>query len=286
MDSACDQCAKPIKENEDSISCMAFCDRRIHLRCSATKLTKPFLNFVSTCSNLFWVCDECAKLMKCARFKSVVSSFDSVINSINERHDIAHAELKSEIAKQGEQIAQLSKGIALSTPKLHSVDRVRQPPLKRRRNEGSVSSKPLIIGTRVATDDNEFSEILTVPEPMEMFWLYLSRIHPSVKPESIEKLVRDCVQNDGPIKVIPLVKKGADISRMSFISYKVGMDPKLREVALSSNTWPRGILFREFEDSSSKNMWMPAANTPAITISPTPDLSQFSTPTSGLIPVC
>lgn len=73
---------------------------------------------------------------------------------------------------------------------------------------------------------------------------------------------------------------------MNFISYKIGIDAKLRDVALKSDTWPKGLLFREFEDNGSKNMRRPPLDTPAVIISPAPCLSQFSTPTSGLDLMC
>lgn len=229
------------------------------------------------------MCDECVKLMKCARFKATVSSFGDAINAMTERQELAHAELRKEIAKQGEQIAKLSKGIALSTPTLSgSGGLVRQPPLKRRRNEGLSTSKPLVTGTRIVADDNVFTEVRTVPEPPEMFWLYLSRIHPSVKSESVEKLVKDCVHCQDPVTVVPLVKRGADTSRMNFISFKVGMDSKFRETALNSDTWPQGILFREFEGTGSKNMWLPQLTTPTISITPAMERSPFVTPTTSM----
>lgn len=241
------------------------------------KLTKPFLNILQSCPNLFWACDECVKLMNCARFRSAISSFGNTINAITEKQETANAEIRKEMAKQGQQIAQLTRRIALSNPtKQDSGHSSREPPLKRRRDE--VVSKPLVGGTKAVTDTN----VLTVPEPAEMFWLYLSRIHPTVKPESIEKLVKTSVQCEDPVKVVLLVKKGTDTSRMTFVSYKIGMDPKLRDVALSPDTWPEGILFREFEDTSSKNMWMPSLNTPTITVSPASGQSQYSTPVTGM----
>lgn len=249
------------------------------MKCANPKLNKNFLNIIHTSPNLFWMCDECVNLMKCTRFKTAVSSFGSAIDAITEKQEIANAEIRKEMAKQGQQIAQLTSRITTSTPKnLDSGILYRQPSLKRRREEGLLISKPLVGGTKSVTD----SIVITVPEPAEMFWLYLSRIHPSVKPESIEKLVKTSVQCEDPVKVVPLVKKGSDTSRMSFISYKIGMAPRLRDVALSSDTWPEGILFREFEDTSSKNMWLPRLNTPTITISPVPGPSQYSTPATGM----
>lgn len=109
MSSACDKCAKPVKGDDEFVSCMAFCDRMIHLKCSSIKLNKAFVNVIHSSPNLFWMCDECVKLIKCARFKSAISSFGSVIKSITEKQEIANAEIRNEMAKQGELIAQLSK---------------------------------------------------------------------------------------------------------------------------------------------------------------------------------
>lgn len=256
------------------------------MRCTSMKLNKTFVNIIHSSPNLFWMCDECAKLMKCARFKTAMSSFGGAIEAITDKQDTAHAEIRSELAKQAQQIAQLSKRIASATPIRKDPEHIpRQPPLKRRRDEGPAIGKPLVGGTKDVSDNSALAEVLTVPEPAELFWLYLSRIHPTVKPESIEKLVKSCVQCEDPVKVVPLVKRGLDTSRMNFISYKVGFDCKLREVALCADTWPKGILFREFENTGSKNMWLPP-KTPTITISPVPVPSEFSTPVSALDQMC
>lgn len=255
---------------------MAFCDRMVHLKCTHGKLNKSFVKIVHESPHLLWTCEDCRKLIRMARFKSVVTSSGDVINAITEKQESAHAEIRSELAKQGQQIAQLSRCISpsISTPTREQSGPARQPPLKRRRDEGSVSTKPLTGGTKIV--DN--ASVLTVPEPVELFWLYLSRIHPSVKPDAIEKLVKDCLQCEETVKAVPLVKRGLDCSRLNFISYKVGIDPKLRDVALSADTWPKGILFREFEDNTSKNLWLPRPNTPTILVSPAPGTSSFSTP--------
>lgn len=283
MSDACDHCAKPVKSDDEHITCMAFCERMIHLRCSATKLNKPFVKIVHDSPNLFWMCDECAKLMKIARFKSVVSSFGDAFKAIADRQEMVHAEIRKELAIQGQQIAQLSKRMAPTSPFLReSASSSRQPPSKRRRDDELVFNpavtKPLLGGTKEMSN----AGIVTVPEPVQLFWVYLSRIHPSVKPEAIEKLVKDCLQSEGTVKAVPLVKRGIDSTRLSFISYKIGIDPKLRDAALSPDTWPKGLLFREFEDNSSKNLWLPSLNTPTIMVSPEVGASQFSTPTTGM----
>lgn len=279
--SACDQCARPIKAEDEFITCMAFCERAVHLHCTGSernkipKLNKPFAKIVQENPNLIWMCDDCAKLMKMARFKSTLSSFGDAFKAITDKQESVHSEIKKQLAKQGQQIAQLSKRLTPSSPTVQE-SRVfsGQPPSKRRRDEELTISKPLVGGTKIVAE----SSVITVPEPVELLWMYLSRIHPNVTPDAVEKLVKECIEGADTIKAIPLVKRGVDTSRMSFISYKIGIDPKFRETALNADTWPKGILFREFEDHSAKNLWQPPPKTPTIQISHEP--GTLATPTS------
>lgn len=255
---------------------MAFCERMVHLNCTGnktTKLNKSFVKIVHENPNLLWMCDECVKLMKMARFKTSVSSFGEAINAITEKQESVHAEIKKQLAEQGQQIAQLSRRMTPGPRVISS-----QPTPKRRRDEELAINKPLLGGTRIVADTG----VITVPEPVELSWVYLSRIHPSVQPEAVERLVKDCLEGIDTIKAVPLVKRGADKTRMSFISYKIGIDPKFREMALNAETWPKGLMFREFEDHTSKNLWQPHTNTPTIRISRETGGSAISTPASEM----
>ena len=91
------------------------------------------------------------------------------------------------------------------------------------------------------------------------------------------ELVKDSLQCDDSVKVFPLLKKDADLNAMNFISFKVGMDIKYRNIALNTNTWPNGLLFREFEGTSTKNYWAPPKiqAIPRIEITP---ISNFLSP--------
>ena len=288
--SACDHCARSVKE-EDSITCMAFCDKVFHLKCTATpttptKLNKPFVKIVQECSNLLWMCDDCAKLMKMMKFKSAVSSLGDAISEITAKQESMHTEIKKQLAKQGQQIALLSKRINPLTPTREAGNFFRQtptqPPSKRRRDDEAATNQQLLGGTKAVTD----SSVVTVPEPVELLWIYLSRIHPSVERDAAEKMVNDCLPSVDSVKVIPLIRQGADTSRLSFISYKVGVDPKFRESALNTDTWPKGILFREFEDRSAKNLWLPRPNTPTIVASDEVFLSPASIPAPAMDLTC
>lgn len=256
MAAACDRCARAMKRLDEAVTCMGFCDHVAHQRCVSDN--KDVVKAISDSPNLYWMFAECTNLMKIIRFRNVVSSLGTTINEITRGQEVANAELKTELAKQREQIAELSKRIGLATPSRAGSNS------RRRTEENSQPVKPLLGGTRTT---NEVS-VTTVPQPNKtLFWIYLSRLHPSVKPEAIEKITKDGL-NCESVKAIPLVKKGTDLKSLNFISYKVGVDPKHRTAALDPAMWPEGILFREFEDTRFKNYWMPDPSTPSIIVTP------------------
>lgn len=101
-----------------------------------------------------------------------------------------------------------------------------------------------------------------VPSKQPKFYLYLSRIAPEVSVEQVTALVKKRLDADD-ILVTRLVAKGRDVSTLSFVSFKVGMNPEHKIKALSTSTWPKGIVFREFSgDSSSGNFWRPKPSSP------------------------
>lgn len=153
--------------------------------------------------------------------------------------------------------------------------------LKRRREE-TVAPAVLATGTKILANNN----LLAVHPIQDLFWVYLSRFHPSVKEDVVENLVRDGLKTQAPIKVISLVKKGADLSAMNFISFKVGVPVELKDSALDPGSWPEGIVFREFEGQSKNTIWLP----PATPVAPddiragNPIHTPFGTPISVQLP--
>ncbi|XP_065089757.1 uncharacterized protein LOC135710956 [Ochlerotatus camptorhynchus] len=281
--SACDRCAKTVKPDEDHIECMGFCDQVYHVRC--INLNLPFVRILREKINLFWMCDECSKLMKYARFRNTVSSLGNVISTVIGSQLTGLSELKTEMAKNNNQVAQLTHIVNAATPGTSARpnhDRLS----KRRRGDTETPTKPTT-GTRVIGT----SDTLAVNAPSSLFWVYLSRFHPSVKRDVVEKLVRDGLRTTEPVKVVSLVKKATDPLSMNFISYKVGIPMKLKENALNPETWPQGIVYREFEDTQVKNnVWLPP-DIPALPAVPetipggSPTGTPFGTPAPLDMPV-
>lgn len=293
---ACDRCAKSVKPDDDVIQCMGFCNHVCHVRCA--NLNGPLAKVLREKSNLFWMCDECVKLMKFCRFKDVVSSLGNVISTVVGHQQNSVLELKDEIVRNNRQVAQLTNKINAATPlQTRNLDR----PSKRRRGDTVTPSKP-ITGTRVVTNNDT---IVACPPP-NLFWVYLSRFHPSVKMDVVEKLVRDGLQTRDTIRVVSLVKKGTDLSTLNFVSFKVGVPMECRSAALNPSSWPQGIVFRAFEDTQTKStVWLPSTeptttpapglandcaagpsvDTPKVPASPAPFGSQTPLPSNTPVPI-
>nr|XP_019542423.2 uncharacterized protein LOC109413165 [Aedes albopictus] len=288
--SACDRCAKTVKKNEEYIECMGFCKNVVHKKCE--NLAMPTVKDIQERSNVHWMCDECSKLMKICRFKSVVSSLGCVISTVIESQMNGLSELKAELSKNNKQVAdvlnennnqvaQLANIVNAATP-----GRVpnRERPSKRRREDSAVpNSNPISnTGTRSVASN----AVLTVKPAPNLFWVYLSRFHPTVKEDVVEELVRDGLQTSEPIKVISLVKKGADLSSMNFISFKVGVPVELKDAALDPGTWPEGIVSREFEGQSKNTVWLPPTTTVSSdqALIDTPASTPFGTPIPVITP--
>uniref|UniRef100_A0A182J088 Uncharacterized protein n=1 Tax=Anopheles atroparvus TaxID=41427 RepID=A0A182J088_ANOAO len=125
------------------------------------------------------------------------------------------------------------------------------PSTKRRlidRSPPPANSAPLLAGTGLVTS----RALLTVPPTEAKFWLYLTRIAPSVPLAEVEAFAREQLGTEDAT-VVRLLAKDRDPSTLSFISYKVGLSPELRDKALDPTTWPCGMVFREFADSGSSS---------------------------------
>ncbi|XP_065090169.1 titin-like [Ochlerotatus camptorhynchus] len=144
--SACDRCAKTVKPDEDHIECMGILREKI---------------------NLFWKCDECSKFMKYTRFRNTVSSLGNVISTVIGSQLTGLSELKTEMAKNNNQVAQLTHIVNAATPGT-SARPNHDRPSKRRRGDTETPTKPTT-GTRVIGT----SDTLAVNAPSSLFWSFL-----------------------------------------------------------------------------------------------------------------
>lgn len=124
--------------------------------------------------------------------------------------------------------------------------------VKRRRGDndtGRAVRQSADRGTKsIDFSDLSVATIIPAPPPVR-WWLYLSGFHPSITDSDVRKVVTRCLDitgDDSTVDVVRLVPKGMDISNMTFVSFKIGLDPSFEQSALMASSWPTGLLFREF----------------------------------------
>ena len=121
--------------------------------------------------------------------------------------------------------------------------------VKRRRFDDKINTQ---VPTDCGTNNVDFSD-LSVPSVVQnanKFWLYLSGLNPLITDGDVQKIVSRCLSATEPIDLVRLVPKGKDVAGLSFVSFKIGLDPDMKIKALDSSSWPVGLRFREFVDRS------------------------------------
>lgn len=248
----------------DRIICRGYCGATFHAIC--VHVDEPLLTELrQSTKNVFWMCDGCASIFVNAHFRQMMTSFD-------QRNAIlpdAVQSMQAEIGKLHTALNALSEKVdakpntptPFATPNpWFSVNRSNRQlvtPKRRRENNGDaigVSSESGMVGTKTA-DVIKTVQIERRPDD-NLFWIYLSAFHPSTSENQICSLATECIgiPPDSKPRVVKLIPRGKDISTLNFVSFKVGVAFGFKEKALSCETWPETVRFRQFDDSRSKNV--------------------------------
>lgn len=208
-------------------------------------------------AHCIWICTACKNILAKARFSNAMVSADRANNAIVES-------LKTEI-KDGI-LAEIRTEFQENFKKLTAAQNAGQKqflgpaPGKRQRDENDqsseISAKRVVPYTQGATECNEneaamFSSSSTMESTEPLFWLYMRGFRPDVTEETVSQWVQQKLETDA-VKVRKLVPRGRDIRELSFVSFRVGMPIALKDRALCSDTWPRVVKCREFEDRSQQ----------------------------------
>lgn len=237
----CGKCCDPIT-GMDVVLCRGYCGDSFHMSTCTGGVTRAMLNYFTTHkNNLFWMCDKCAALFENGHFRALSSRVDeqSPISTLT----TAISELRTEINRLNSKPSALP--VTPATNRWPQLDLRR--PNKRPRDLDMMPSEKCRIGSKQPTE-NVVSVPICNKENENKFWLYLSKIRPDVANDAVCAMVKSNLALDIDPDIVKLVAKEKDISTLSFVSFKIGLDPSLKEMALDPATWPEGLFFREFED--------------------------------------
>lgn len=245
MANVCRKCDSIINGIE-KVPCRGTCGTALHRTC-VPGLQRSTLDVIASFSeSLFWLCEECAGMFfKWLQKPDAPASPAGTIKlcEVVDKLNSAVTNLTSRIEKH----LPCGPGIQVQRPlfsQRYSGDQLTPTPKRSRDNSAKirVTTTAAVCGTRTMQ-----REIKTVADEKEQFWIYLSRLDPSHTVEDIAVTAQECLGTNEPPKVVLLVKKDADLSKLNFVSFRVEVPNELKDVALQAATWPTGVLVREFD---------------------------------------
>lgn len=267
----CSKCSEAIN-GIDYVVCRGYCGAFFHMN-ACSGVTRALLNYFTTNKkNLFWMCDKCAELFENSHFRTISTNADqtSPLNLLT----TAITELRTEIKQIN------------AKPKAQFSPAVGWPSLTERRTTKRPFEQVVARASENCRVGNKQPQanVVTVPvcqKEDNQFWLYISRIRPDVTTEAVQAMVKANLNVDDDPTVVKLIPKEKDISTLTFVSFKIGLDPSMKPKALDPETWPEGLLFREFEDYGAQKFRVPLKHrkpmTPSLSVSspitPVMDLS-------------
>lgn len=252
MDKICGECKLTVNDLEP-IRC-GLCESCYHINQQCCGLNSRLCKELFAQGKIIFICPTCRELLNgrslCAYLADQKSNHPSSQQNLTA--------LPAQVQKLTEIVDGLSKkidtlssttvndGPILGTPIMPTTPIWPRVNNKRRRTEREPIEMPSDRGANTI-DFSDLSVPSIVPAiAQNRFWLYVSGLNPLLTDSDIQKIVSRCLNTTEPVVALRLVRKGVDSSNFSYVSYKIGLDPKLKTAALDPASWPTGMLFREF----------------------------------------
>lgn len=263
----CNSCSMAIVSGEAVIACEGYCKGSFHAKCVKLSTDEK----ISCIKNpfIFWICISCSKVLRETRYSDYMQnkykSISSETNRTPEESDSAQqfaayesidaiAEIKTEIASIQNTLADLT---AFRQSVLNTTTNNEQP-LAHSSPAPSTSSNSMhgcCVGNGTRAIPWLINNANYRPNSNEKFWMFFSRVKNDVTEDEIRAMVSECLETTESITVQKLVSTWVDATQLPYISFKVGIDVKLRNRAMLSSTWPSGVWFREFRERNFT--WQP-----------------------------
>lgn len=251
----CGECEREITDPEP-LQC-GFCDAFLHINQACCGVNSRSLKEAFALGKLMLLCSKCRGELNGRSVRSYIAdTFEQ------QQQQVPPAPLVSQsLIDLPAQVQQLSDAVAALNTKIDKLPGASaqlswptpntptwpRGPKRRRVDENTTVSAPSDRGTN-SIDLSDLSVSSVAPTAVDKFWLYLSGLNPLVTGDDLQKIVSRCLSVPGPVDLVRLVPKGKDVSGMSFVSFKIGLDPDMKAKALDPSSWPVGLRFREFID--------------------------------------
>lgn len=244
----CGECQLEINDLEPL--CCGFCEVYFHINQQCCGLNIRNMKEPLSSGKIMFICHCCREELKGRSIRRYIAE------QHHQTKTPALAFLPVQVQQLHDVVAELSRKVdSFSiTPQRCRPTSLSATPIwprlnaKRRREDRPDFNAAVTKGTKTIDLSDLSVPSISAAAPPVKFWLYLSRLNPLITDDDVQSVVSRCLSTTDPIDVVRLVPKGKDTSNLTFVSFKVGLDPDLKDCALDPASWPSGLQFREFVD--------------------------------------
>lgn len=240
MDVPCKKCSADI----DVMNCLyTVCEGRCARKFHATCVGVTENDLCALSKNIIWICDDCMIEFCKARDRIPESSKTQPADENVFATDFE--KLKLQINDINNSFAKLSVAIASSTSSSTTP--------RQQRHSTPIDSPKSLTSSSVCAP-----ECSSVQTRDETFPLLLTNIDRGVTENEIAHLVSEslCAPKPECMNVTKLVPSWKNCEELDYISFKIVLPKRWKQLAMTATTWPRGLTFREFAHRK-KNPWKP-----------------------------
>lgn len=245
----CPKCNLPVDCKTDVFTvCDGSCSKSFHAACVG--LPESVVRCIS--KNLIWLCDEC-----------LASFYDHITRDYYTKSE---SPIDAELAVIKEQIANITEVLSTITPQTSRRDETPSSIQCAPSHSTPISSSRLNRGSKIEEPSGNYCYSLTddrggsmAEDNNEKFSLFLTNIDASVTEQDISCMVTQSlgVVETETIEVVKLVPRWKLHESLQYVSFKILLDRRFKRLALQCETWPDGVLFREFTERPRRT-WKPA----------------------------
>lgn len=265
----CGECRHEINDLEPL--CCGFCETLFHISQNCCGINLRSCRDIFAQGKALFICPQCRNDLNGRSIRKYIEDQNKIEKSTVVSTDNLSIQIQQlscvvdTLSKKVDRITSVPITATCSdvTPKL-SVSQDSRTPIwprlstKRRRVENEQINRPIVNCGTGSIDLGDLSvPFITPASPPPMFWLYLSGFQPLISNDDVQKIVAHCLNLTEPANIIRLVPKGKDVTNMSYVSFKIGLDPAVKQQALDAARWPAGLMFREFVEYSKNPMRRP-----------------------------
>lgn len=240
----CKKCALCIyTELRMYVECGGPCGHSYHIGCVG--LNRELLRSLSY--GFVWLCTECHPALNDWKNAKQATSPPPVAlnNSVNTELAQLKLQVSAIMGTLDRIIPEDISTVSTSAIQLHSTPIAAPAEVMSGTNMSYESENSRAVPSAVLENDASFALLLT-------------NIHIATTENDVDSLVRRClgVPAGDCISVIKLVPKQVDYRLLNYISFKIVLNRRCKDLAMCASTWPHGIKFREFVNRFA-DTWKP-----------------------------